>query len=180
MMVLYRFQTNNYYLYDMDNLKYNDRTGEFVEVKGSINRNNSPITDGPRNSGNSSSLFLGFLGVIGIALIIWIMYNQGVFDNNSFGFNKQNMNMHGYIGKYPVTMQLTISSSVVEGSYFYDSESSTLLLSGTNDDGDITLHETTAQGRPTGFFHGRLSNGKFKGKFTNYKGEKFNFSILED
>lgn len=159
----------------MDNLRYNESTGEFVEVKGSINSNNSPKTDGLRNSGNSSSIFWGILGVIGFALIIWIMFNQGAFD-----FNKQNMNMHGYIGKYPVTMQLTISGSVVKGSYFYDSGSSTLLLSGTNDNGDITLHETTAQGRPTGLFQGRLSNGKFKGKFTNYKGEKFNFNILED
>lgn len=166
----------------MDNLRYDDRTGEFVEVNGS--RNNSPETGGSRSSGNSISLFLLFLGVIGVALLIWIMYSQGVFDNNSSSANTQtkkehSMNMHGYIGEYPITMQLTISGSVVEGSYFYDRRSSTLLLSGTNDNGDITLYETTAQGRPTGHFQGRLSNGKFKGKFTNSRGERFKFNILE-
>ena len=154
----------------MDDLVYNERTGEFVKVNGYRSK---------------SSLFFVFLGIICVALTIlgiMLMYNKGVFDNDSSSTNKQNelyMNMHGRIGEYPVTMQLTISGSVVEGTYFYDRGSSTLILSGTNDDGDITLHETTAQGRPTGLFQGRLSNGEFKGRFTNSRGEKFSFIILK-
>lgn len=157
----------------MNNLQYNERTGEF-----------EPNGTRRQNAGSSDHSALWLLGIIGVAILLWIMYSLGVF-NNFIDNTKpkapkekvETLHLHGYIGEYPVTMQLTIDGSVIEGSYYYDRGSSTLILSGTYDDGDITLHETTSQGRPTGNFQGRLSGKKFKGKFVNSKGEKFSFNI---
>lgn len=159
----------------MNNIRYNERTGEF-EPDGN--------GTGRQNRGNSDHSIVCLLGIIGIAIIIWIMYSQGVFenfiDNTKPKTHKEKveiLNLSGHIGEYPITMQLTIDGSMVEGSYYYNRGSSTLILSGTYDDGYITLHETTAQGRPTGNFRGRLSNKKFKGEFVNSKGEKYSFNI---
>lgn len=165
----------------MNNLRYDERKGEFVETNDQGNGHNSYERNCSKENGNSKYLLFLLLGVIVVFLIIWT-YNQGAFDNTSSTNELSNSkeilsNMHGFIGDYPITMQLTITGSAIEGSYYYDRGSSTLLLSGTNNNGDITLHETTAQGRPTGFFQGKISNGRFEGKFTNSKGQSFFFNI---
>ena len=83
----------------------------------------------------------------------------------------------GSVGKYPITMHLNIEGEKVNGSYYYNSGSSALKLSGTVKGNHIELNETTQEGRPTGHFDGIISDDGFFGEFINYKGEHFNFSL---
>ena len=96
-------------------------------------------------------------------------------DNETVG--RQPMNLHGYVGKYPVTMHLEFDNNIVNGYYFYNSGSSKLQLTGTINNNHIELNETTQEGRPTGHFSGKMINGEYSGEFINYKGEHFNFSV---
>lgn len=85
--------------------------------------------------------------------------------------------LQGYVGKYPITMHLNIEGEKVNGSYYYNSGSSALKLSGTVDVDRIVLNETTQEGRPTGHFDGIISDDGISGEFINYKGEHFSFSL---
>ncbi len=90
--------------------------------------------------------------------------------------------MHGQVDKYPVTMQLTIDGNQVSGSYYYmkadgSRNSSTLTLSGTNNNGEIDLNEVTPDGTPSGHFVGSLVDGIFSGDFTNNQGKKMQFVL---
>ena len=89
----------------------------------------------------------------------------------------QSMDLHGYVGKYPITMHLDFDINNVNGYYFYNSGSSKLQLTGTININHIELNETTQEGRPTGHFDGEMVNGEYSGEFINYKGEHFNFSV---
>lgn len=96
-------------------------------------------------------------------------------------YEKKNLeNLRGYIGKYPINMNLTIDGDKVSGSYYYNSSHSELKLSGTLNGNHIELNETTEEGRPTGHFDGIMSDGDFSGEFINYKGEHFNFNVSSD
>ena len=96
-------------------------------------------------------------------------------------YEKKNMdNLQGYVGKYPITMNLSIDGDKVSGSYYYNSSHSELKLSGTLNGNHIKLNETTEEGRPTGHFDGVISNDAISGEFINYKGEHFNFNVSSD
>ncbi len=90
-------------------------------------------------------------------------------------------NMHGAVSKYPVTMQIRINGTNVKGSYYYDKQGSDnkLLLSGFNNDGNLELNETDINGVHTGHFKGELSNGIFKGMFTDKNGKQMPFEFSE-
>ena len=90
---------------------------------------------------------------------------------------RQPINLHGSVGKYPITMHLEFDNNNVNGYYFYNSGSSKLKLTGTINNNHIELNETTQEGRPTGHFDGKMINGEYSGEFINYKGEHFNFLV---
>ncbi len=91
-------------------------------------------------------------------------------------------NMHGTVDKYPITMHLEIEGSSVKGSYYYDKQGAdaTLKLHGYNEDGILTINETDNNDTPTGHFKGKISDGVFKGEFTNNKGTKMLFVVAEN
>lgn len=90
--------------------------------------------------------------------------------------------LHGFVDKYPVTMFFETNGSSVKGSYYYDKKGPTakLRLTGTNENGVLDINETDASGTPTGHFRGKLVNGKFKGVFSDNKGNKMPFELSED
>ena len=89
--------------------------------------------------------------------------------------------LHGTVDKYPITMHLNIDGTTVKGSYYYDKKgpNAKLSLSGTNDDGELDINETDADGTPTGHFKGKLDNGVFRGQFITNKGKKMPFIVSE-
>lgn len=103
--------------------------------------------------------------------------SNGIDLSNNETASRQPMNLHGYVGKYPVTMHLEFDNKNVSGYYSYNSGASKLLLTGTINNNHIELNETTQEGRPTGHFDGKMINGQYSGEFINYKGEHFNFSV---
>lgn len=93
-------------------------------------------------------------------------------------------NMQGQVDKYPVTMELTIDGNQVNGKYYYlkangSRNSSTLTLSGTNDNGELNLNEVTPNGTPSGHFMGNFVDGIFSGTFVNNQGKKMQFVLSE-
>lgn len=89
--------------------------------------------------------------------------------------------MHGTVDKYPITMNIEIEESEVKGSLYYDKNgpNAILKLSGSNDDGIIEMNETE-NGRPTGNFKGKFSNGILKGTYTTIKGKSMPFFVSEN
>ena len=89
--------------------------------------------------------------------------------------------LHGTVDKYPITMHLNIDGTTVKGSYYYDKKGpdAELTLSGTNDDGELDINETDADGTPTGHFKGKIDNGVFRGQFITNKGKKMPFIVSE-
>ncbi len=158
-----------------------------INSDGTVTRNPSisgseprkPYQD-PKNNRNSSSL----LGILISLIIIGGVIFAGFFVTNlteekTEVVSSQSLNMAGHVGQYPVTMQIQISGSVINGSYYYDRMGSNniLLLNGTYDNGEIHIIETTVEGEQTGDFRGRLSNGVFSGNYINYKGKEMAFNI---
>lgn len=90
--------------------------------------------------------------------------------------------MRGTIDKYQITMQVSIDGTSVKGSYYYDKQgpSAVLSLSGTNEDGILDINETDANGTPTGHFKGKFLEGVFKGIFVTNQGKKMSFLVAED
>lgn len=89
--------------------------------------------------------------------------------------------LKGKVDKYPITMHLEIDDSNVNGSLYYDKNgpNAKLMLSGTNDDGDIDLNETEVNGKPTGHFNGKFNNGIFKGQYVMSNGKSMPFAVTE-
>lgn len=89
--------------------------------------------------------------------------------------------LHGTVDKYPITMHLIIDGTTVKGSYYYDKQgpNAELTLSGTNDDGELDINETDADGTPTGHFKGKINDGVFRGQFITNKGKKMPFIVSE-
>ncbi len=90
--------------------------------------------------------------------------------------------LNGKVDKYPISMNISIEGTVVKGSYYYVKQGANneLTLSGTNNDGELDINETDADGTPTGHFKGEFSNGIFKGLFITNKGKKMPFAVAEN
>lgn len=158
-----------------------------INPDGTVTRNPSISGSGPRkpyqnpkNNRNSSSL----LGLLISLIIIGSLFLAGTMfiyltKEKTEVVSTQSLNMTGYVGQYPVTMQIKISGSVINGSYYYDRMGSNniLLLNGTNKNGEIHIIETTVEGEQTGDFRGRLNNGAISGKYINYKGKEMAFNL---
>jgi hypothetical protein len=87
--------------------------------------------------------------------------------------------LSGYVGNNAITMDINISGSEVNGSYYYNKYRSNLNLFGKFEDGNLDIHETNNDGMPTGHFEGQFDNGQYSGTFTNFQGTHFQFSLSE-
>lgn len=103
-------------------------------------------------------------------------------EESSKGNSDGTYRLQGFVDKYPVTMFLETKGTIVKGAYYYDKNGPTakLRLSGTNENGVLELNETNSTGTPTGHFKGTIVNGTFKGVFSDSKGKKMPFELLED
>ena len=90
--------------------------------------------------------------------------------------------LHGKVDKYPISMNISIEGTTVKGTYYYDKQGANnkLTLSGTNNDGELDINETDADGTPTGHFKGEFSDGIYKGLFITNKGKKMPFVVAEN
>jgi len=93
----------------------------------------------------------------------------------------------GDIGSYPITMCLDEDNSF-NGFYYYDKRPETRFTlkcvsneSTPDGDNDVVLEETSPKGKHTGTFKGRIRmhGSSFGGKFTNFKGQDFNFQLYK-
>lgn len=138
----------------------------------------------PKPNNNSSCLFgllVSFLiiVIIGGGLVVGIMIFHGASERTEV-ISSQTFDMSGFVGQYPVTMNIQVSGSIVSGSYYYNRMGSNnkLMLNGTCNNGEIYLIETNIEGEQTGEFRGRLTNGMFNGSFINYnRGERMAFNL---
>lgn len=89
--------------------------------------------------------------------------------------------LHGTIGEFPVTMELNIEASNVDGSMYYDKygPSNKLFVSGSLHNNEIELKEHNNDGMETGRYKGKYSNGVFQGEYINYKGDVYSFYLSE-
>jgi len=89
--------------------------------------------------------------------------------------------LKGFVDKYPITMNIDINGSLVEGSYYYNKRGAgaKLSLSGKYDDGDMNLNETDEKGTPTGHFQGEFDGAEFKGMFITNQGKRMPFVVSE-
>ncbi|MBQ9231842.1 MAG: zinc ribbon domain-containing protein [Prevotella sp.] len=91
--------------------------------------------------------------------------------------------LSGTVSTYPITMYIEINGTQVTGYYYYDrqyekvGDGAKLNLSGTNNNGQLDINETDANGTPTGHFLGTLSNDVFRGEFINTKGNRMPFEM---
>ncbi|MCM1347939.1 MAG: DUF805 domain-containing protein [Firmicutes bacterium] len=96
----------------------------------------------------------------------------------------------GYIGKYPIEMQLTYNDNELTGRYRYLKTGSGgwLELKGQMkfpayaDGALVELFEYNDKGRQTGHFTGEMGSDEsgISGDYTNYKGKNFHFEIERD
>lgn len=95
--------------------------------------------------------------------------------------NAQQVVLYGWIGNYPVTMQLEISGRQVEGTYYYNSQGpdKRLLLSGSLDEETLDLYETDEFGNQTGHFRGYYRQEAFNGDFTTPQGKHLIVKLSE-
>ncbi|MCR5159031.1 MAG: hypothetical protein K6D37_07920 [Prevotella sp.] len=109
-------------------------------------------------------------------------------DDNSESYvressDERTVDLRGKVDNFPVSMHLEIKGSQVSGTYFYlnngKKKSSDLKLSGTNQNGEFDLNETTPSGTPSGHFVGTFSGGIFQGIFTTNQGKKMPFMLSE-
>ena len=99
----------------------------------------------------------------------------------------------GKIGSYAITLFMSqddLSEGATVGYYYYDERPKThfkLVLKeyeviNTKGSMHFVLKEYTPKGNHTGTFDGQLEGrgGSFEGTFTNRKGEKFHFELMEE
>jgi len=111
----------------------------------------------------------------------WDGAKEGDSESSASTGTDRTFDLHGTVDKYPITMHLNIDGTTVKGSYYYDKKgpNAELTLSGTNDDGELDINETDADGTPTGHFKGKFDNGVFRGQFITNKGKKMPFIVTE-
>ncbi|MBQ8655722.1 MAG: hypothetical protein IJ527_01470 [Prevotella sp.] len=98
----------------------------------------------------------------------------------------------GSIGDYPITMTLALSDVAegeIAGTYFYNSRPNSIFTLrmehfetvNTHGTMNLVLYEFTPKGNHTGTFDGHLEGrgGTYTGRFTNSKGEVFDFFLME-
>ncbi len=164
----------------------NSQEAKFCRNCGRELRERMPVQKPSIETNKSSSYLLGVLMfiillIIGCAIFAIFIMNtkEKAPTEHTEVVSSKNLNMSGYIGQYPVTMQIHISGSNVNGTYYYNRMGSDnkLIINGTYDNGEIHLVETTVSGMQTGDFRGRLVNGKFTGLYINYQGKEMAFNI---
>jgi len=135
-----------------------------------------------------------FLIIVGAGIFFVIQYNSSDRSNSegnrgnieekvTLTSNKKTYNMRGAISKYPITMQIEINGSQINGYYYYNRQydkigtKAYLNVTGTYENGYIDMNETNSEGTPTGHFQGWLKNNFFKGNFINTNGEQMPFVV---
>ena len=135
-----------------------------------------------------------FLIIVGAGIFFVIQYNSSDRSNSegnrgnigekvTLTSNKKTYNMRGAISKYPITMQIEINGSQINGYYYYNRQydkigtKAYLNVTGTYENGYIDMNETNSEGTPTGHFQGWLKNNFFKGNFINTNGEQMPFVL---
>ena len=101
------------------------------------------------------------------------------FEEPSITEVAQSVSLRGAInGEYDIVMQLSIADKVVTGSYYYLSQGpgKRLSLSGTIDDGIITVKETY-HGTAGGSFKGRFRDDTYTGIYTDANGKEMQFEL---
>ena len=132
------------------------------------------------------NLLIGFVIVIILGILTMAMPSS---NNNSDTDNSNNneyvlsgnKKFHGDVDKYPITMELQIDGEKVNGSLYYDKygPDNILVLSGGLNKNEIELNESEKNGKPTGHFRGKYSNGVFQGEYTTSKGKTMSFAVSE-
>lgn len=90
--------------------------------------------------------------------------------------------LNGKIDNYMITMEIDISGTTVNGSYYYDryGSGSRLSLSGKYENGVVDMYETDSNGTITGRFVGVFGEGMiFKGLFVNQQEQQMVFQAKE-
>lgn len=92
-----------------------------------------------------------------------------------------NKKLHGTVDVYPITMELQINEEKVNGSLYYDKygPSNILILSGVVNQNELELNESERNGKPTGRFVGKYSNGIFQGEYIKVNGKSMPFEVSE-
>lgn len=85
----------------------------------------------------------------------------------------RSMSMHGFVDKYPITMELVVKGSEVSGSLYYDKQgpSNRLFVKGVVRNGSVELYETDNKSNPTGSYRGILTSSSFDGEYTTTSGK---------
>lgn len=92
-----------------------------------------------------------------------------------------NKKLYGVVDEYPITMELQIEDSKVNGSLYYNKygPENILILSGIVNKNTIDLDESEKKGKQTGHFSGSYSNGVFQGEYTKSTGKSMPFKVSE-
>ena len=129
-----------------------------------------------------------------IALIVLALIGGGVFfflNNSSKDWESEGeiissistgkRTLYGTIGELPITMEIDIETSDVNGFLYYNKygPSNRLFVSGSLHNNEIELKEHNKDGMETGNFNGKYSNGVFYGEYVNYKGDVYSFKLSE-
>ncbi|MCR4603608.1 MAG: serine/threonine protein kinase [Prevotella sp.] len=162
--------------------------GQYATPYAPAKNGNKTQMRNTKTSKSSKSYLWWILAILCAGLLAWLVVSQKVFsgatsvDEEEEEYVEQSkLNLYGYIGEYPVTMQIKIKGSQVKGTYYYNRQGSDrkLYLEGTYRRGKVHLDETTIDGKATGTFDGKLRKGVFTGVFTNYKGDELDFYMEE-
>lgn len=110
-------------------------------------------------------------------------YNTGVWPKNS-SVSIYDKILNGSINNsYPITARFHVNSTdnEVSGVYWYDKTMKEITLSGAIvEDGSYAITEYNAENEITGFFYGKIENGKFSGTWENKDHSKsmpFNLTV---
>ena len=130
-----------------------------------------------------------FIAIIAIALIGGGLYFFLNRSNNKWESKGEivtpvtpgRKSLCGTIGEIPITMELNIEASNVDGSLYYNKygPSNKLIVSGSVHNNEIEMTEHNKDGMETGHFKGKYSNGVFQGEYVNYKGDAYSFKLCE-
>jgi len=101
-------------------------------------------------------------------------------DEDLDGDPDESVTLEGSIDGEPISMELGFWGDQVKGCYYYDKNgpNSKLILTGTKKNRVIDLLEKDENGKTTGHFSGELVDAIFSGTFTNSKGRKLNFFLV--
>ena len=101
-------------------------------------------------------------------------------DEDLDGEPDESLKLEGSIDGEPISMELGFWGDRVKGCYYYDKNgpNSKLILTGTKKNGVIDLVEKDEKDKTTGHFSGDLADAIFSGTFTNSKGRKLNFFLV--